>query len=128
MFKHSKKLVFLPFLLIFLPTLTHAETYIVTGTIKASDCWDFGVSVCSTKTVTEVRKDGMRYELPQYFERVSEYNDRTKVCHINTKSKGAGLLSFGVNAAFQPDFWGYDKNGKFGKIDADYIYFSCIKR
>jgi hypothetical protein len=105
-----------------------AETFIVTGPIKASDCWDFGISFCSTKTVTEVRKDGMRYEMPQYFDKVSEYNERTKVCHINTKSKGAGLLSFGLNTAFQPDFWGVDKNGKFGKIDADYIYFNCIKK
>jgi hypothetical protein len=120
--------IIIKLILLLVSPLALAETFIVTGPIKASDCWDFGISVCSTKTVTEVRKDGMRYEMPQYFDKVSEYNERTKVCHINTKSKGAGLLSFGLNTAFQPDFWGVDKNGKFGKIDADYIYFNCIKK
>lgn len=102
--------------------------YQVIGPIKAQDCYDLGIQICSTKTVTEVRKDGRRYELVNYFENVDEYNSSSGLCHIKTKSKGMGIFSWGVNALKKPDFWGYDKDGKFGKIDADYIYFKCIKR
>ena len=102
--------------------------YEVVGTIQAVDCYDFGISYCSTKTVTEVRKDGQIYELKKYYEKVSEYNSSKGTCHIKTKSKDGGLLSWGINAVTQPDFYGYDSDGKFGKIDADYIYFKCVKR
>ena len=48
--------------------------YQVIGPIKAQDCYDLGIKICSIKTVTEVRKDGRRYELINYFEKVDEYN------------------------------------------------------
>ncbi len=102
--------------------------YYVVGPIKAEDCYDFGIEYCSTKTVTEVRKDGKRYEVATYFEDVSDYSESKKLCSINTKSRGMGVLSYGVNALVQPDFWGVDKNGKLEKIDADRIYFNCIKK
>ncbi len=102
--------------------------YYVVGPIKAEDCYDFGIKYCSTKTVTEVRKDGKRYEVATYFEDVSDYSESKKLCSINTKSRGMGVLSYGVNALVQPDFWGVDKNGKLEKIDADRIYFNCIKK
>jgi hypothetical protein len=102
--------------------------YQVVGPVKAEDCYNFGIKVCSTKTVTEVRKDGRRYEMKDYFDSVSEYNSSRQTCYIKTKSTDWGVLSWGINAVSQPDFWGYDDKGKFGKIDADYIYFKCLKR
>jgi hypothetical protein len=102
--------------------------YLVTGPITAEDCYDFGISFCSTKTVTEVRKDGKRFELPTYFDKVSKYNNSTGRCFINTKSKYLGFLSLAINPFIQPDFWGYDKDSNFGKIDADYIGFNCVPR
>jgi len=110
-----------------LTTSVHAG-YQVLGPIEAEDCYDFGVSVCSTKTVTEVRERGKRFSVSDYFNDVSEYHASKGLCIIRTKSKGMGILSWGINALKQPEFWGYDKNGQFGKIDADYIRFKCIKR
>jgi len=107
--------------------LSRAE-YIAIGPIKAEDCYDFGIKLCSIKTVTEVRKDGKRYEISKYYESVSRFNESRGMCYINTKSQGAGIFSWGLNKLTQPDFWGYDGEGKFGKIDADYIFFECVQR
>lgn len=114
--------------ILFFPYAPAFAGYQATGPIEASDCYDFGISVCSIKTVTEVRKDGRRYEINTYYEKVSEHNASTGMCFITTKSKGLGIFSWGINAATQPEFWGYDKSGKYGKIDAEYIRFRCIRR
>lgn len=129
--KDAKEMIF-PKVSVFLLATVLANPvyagYLVTGPVKAEDCYDFGIKVCSTKTVTEIRKDGKRYEVTNYFNSVSEYNSSTQTCFIKTKSRDWGVLSWGINAVTQPDFWGYDKNGKFGKIDADYVYFKCVPR
>jgi glycosyltransferase involved in cell wall biosynthesis len=53
---------------------------------------------------------------------------RTWLASSEGLSEGRPGRMIGANMAFQPDFWGYDKKGKFGKIDADYIYFECFKK
>ena len=100
--------------------------YHAIGPIYAEDCFDLGVKVCSKKTVTEVRRDGQRYEIGRIYPTVSSYSNGR--CSIDTKSRGLGPLSWGANAVLQPDFWGYDKDGKYGKIDADRIFFECVKK
>lgn len=102
--------------------------YVVTGPIKAEDCYSFGIQICKTLTVTEYRSEGRRYEIAKYFDKVSSYNEARNLCSINTKSRDWGVVSLALNAAFQPEFWGYDKEGKFVKIDADRIYFNCLKK
>lgn len=102
--------------------------YQAIGPIKAEDCYNFGIKVCSIKTVTEVRKDGKRFEIANYFERVSKYQSSNNMCYINIKSDGLGIFSYGINALTKPEFWGTNKEGKYGKIDADYLYFKCIVR
>jgi hypothetical protein len=100
--------------------------YVATGPIYAEDCYDFGiVQKCSTLTVTEVKKDGKRYEVGRVYASASYSNGR---CTIDTKSRGLGPLSWGINAVIQPEFWGYSKDGTFKKIDADRIFFDCIQR
>ena len=113
--------------LTFLPLYGYAG-YLVVGPIEAKDCYNFGIKVCSTKTVTEVRVDGKRYEVSNFYENVSKFIAHKNMCYINTKSTDLGFLSLGINAFSQPDFWGYDKDGKYVKVDADYIYFKCIKK
>lgn len=117
-----------PVLVCFLSISSSHAGYLVQGSVKAEDCYDLGIKICSTKTVTEVRKDGRRFEIANYFEDVSSYEASRGMCWINTKSRGLGILSYGVNALTQPEFWGYDKNGKYVKIDADNIYFKCVKQ
>ena len=59
--------------------------YLVQGPVKAEDCYDLGIKICSTKTVTEVRKDGRRFEITNYFEDVSSHDASRGMCWINTK-------------------------------------------
>lgn len=113
--------------LLLFSTLPASAAYYVTGPIYAQDCFNFGISVCSTYTVTEVRSGGKRYEPAKRFERVSEYSAQRGMCWITIKSTGLGALSWGANALWQPEFWGHDKDGKFKKIDAESIRFKCIQ-
>ena len=102
--------------------------YLVAGPIKAEDCYDFGIKICKIKTVTQIKVSGRLLPVTNYFDSVSDYSETKSMCWVNTKSKGLGILSFGINAATQPEFWGYDGDGKFGAIDADFIYFNCVKK
>lgn len=113
--------------LIFFTNLANAG-YLVTGPIIAEDCYDFGVSICSKKTVTNVKVDGKLIPIANYFERVSKYDERWGICYIYTKDKSGGPLAYLNNVLRQPDFWGTDSKGKFGKIDADFIKFNCVQR
>ena len=102
--------------------------YLVVGAIKAEDCYHVGISVCSEKTVTAVKVDGKMLPIANYFERVSSYNEKSSRCFINTKDTSGGVLAFLNNRLNQPEFWGLDGDGKFGKIDADLIKFDCIRQ
>lgn len=106
------------------PDIAFAQ-YQAIGPIYAEDCYDFGIKVCKKLTVTEVRRDGKRFEIGRVYPSVSSYSNGR--CSIDTKSRGLGALSWGANALMQPEFWGYDKEGKYVKIDADRIYFDCVK-
>lgn len=120
----SMKIFFSIFLVSFI-TAANAQ-YFATGPIYADDCYDFGVKICSKMTVTEVRRDGRRFEIATSYPSVSSYSRGR--CSIDTKSRGLGPLSWGMNLVAQPEFWGYNKEGKYVKIDADRIYFDCVKR
>ena len=112
------------FLLISPLKFAHAD-YVAVGPIYAEDCYDLGVKVCSILTVTEVRRGGKRYEIGRVYPSASYSGGK---CSIDTKSRGLGVLSWGINAAIQPEFWGYSKDGAYKKIDADRIFFDCIKQ
>ena len=99
--------------------------YKAVGPIKADDCYDFGIKYCRKRTVTEVVVDGKRFHVQTDYPSVSEYRNNT--CWINIKSRGLGVFSWGINAATNPVFYGYDEDGKRVKVDAEYLYFKCIK-
>ena len=99
--------------------------YLVTGPIKAEDCYTFGISVCSSKKVTAIKVNGSLVPVSNYFEHVSSYNKRTNLCVINTKDESGGLIAFATNYIKQPDFWGLDEDGRYGQIDATLIKFKC---
>lgn len=116
----------IPVVFALLCTTPACAQYHATGPIYAEDCYDLGVKVCSKLTVTEVRREGKRFEIATSYPSVSSYSNGR--CSIDTKSRGLGPLSWGINLATQPEFWGYNKDGKYVKIDADRIYFECVKR
>ena len=118
-----KKIIF--FILIFSCNWAMAD-YVATGPIKGPDCYNFGIKYCSTKTITEIRRDGQRFEIKRRYDSVSQYSNGK--CTINVKSDGMGLISLGINAMRSYEFWGPSKDGKLEKIDPDYLYFDCIKR
>jgi hypothetical protein len=116
------------FISVFLYSAYCQAGYQAIGPIKAEDCYNFGIKICSIKTVTEARKDGKKFEIATYYETVSKYQSSNGMCYINIKSDGLGLLSYGINALTKPDLWGVDKDGKLTKVDADYLYFKCVER
>ena len=101
--------------------------YKAVGPIQAQDCYDFGIQYCRKRTVTEVVVDGKRFHVQTNYPSVSEYSARKNMCWINIKSRGLGVFSWGINAATNPVFYGYDEDGKRVKVDAEYLYFKCIK-
>ncbi len=109
-----------------LSSLSYADYY-VTGKVEGNVCRGFGIEICGLKPIHAVKRDGQMYEVAPSFKTVSEYKESSKRCWIMTKNKGGGLISLGINAATQPDF--YEKSGgEYKKIDADYITFPCIQR
>lgn len=111
--------------------LTHTPStlagYRAVGPIKAEDCYDFGIKYCRKRTVTEVVVDGRRFNIQTDYQNVSEYSKRKNMCWINIKSRGLGVFSWGINAMTTPIFYGYDENKKRVKVDAEFLYFKCIK-
>lgn len=73
-------------------------------------------------------KDGRLYTIADRFESVTEYKPEKGRCWIRTKSTQAGLISWGINAVTQPDFYEKEASGEYKKHDVEYVTFKCIKR
>lgn len=119
--------IFVSIILVAMPLDAAKAGYLVVGPIKAEDCYHFGITYCSEKTVTAVKVDGKMLSITNYFEGVSSYNEKSGRCFIYTKDTSGGVLAFLNNKINQPEFWGLDGEGRFGKIDADLIKFDCIR-
>lgn len=68
------------------------------------------------------------YTVNRCFPEVSDYRASDGKCWITTTSKGGGLLSWGLNAIGQPEFYHKTEHGDYSEIDAEYLMFDCIKR
>jgi len=103
--------------------------YCAVGKIEANECSGFIIKSCGFIEVDAVRDDeGKLFYPKKCYESVTEYKSSKGRCWINTKSKGGGLISWGINTAVQPDFLHKNSSGKYEDIDADYITFNCIKK
>lgn len=103
--------------------------YVATGSIEGNVCRGFGIEWCSYRKIVAVRgDDGRLYEVKTTYGSVTEHNETKKRCWIKTKSKGGGLISWGVNALKQPVFFGRTSSGKLEELDVEYITFPCQKR
>ncbi|MCG9721910.1 hypothetical protein [Shewanella sp. Isolate7] len=103
--------------------------YCAIGKIEANECSGFIIESCSFINVDAVRNDeGQLFHPKKCYESVTEYNAHKERCWINTKSKGGGLISWGINAATQPNFLHKNSSGEYEEIDADYITFKCSKK
>lgn len=106
----------------------HAQ-YVATGPYKGTVCSGFIIQSCAIHEITAVKgKDGKLYTLKTEHQAVDEYNGDNKRCHIRTKSKGAGLLSVGVNAITQPVFLTKQAGGDYKELDIESVSFPCIKK
>lgn len=114
--------------IVVLPSLnTHAD-YCAIGKIEANECTGFVIESCGFVRVDAVKNDkGQLFHPSKCYKSVSEYNSSKGRCWINTKSKFGGLISWGINAAVQPNFLHKNNNGNYEEIDADYITFKCRK-
>ncbi|MGH1472742.1 MAG: hypothetical protein ACRBCS_16315 [Cellvibrionaceae bacterium] len=103
--------------------------YCAVGKIEANECSGFIIESCSLIKVDAVRDDeGNLFHPKKCYESVTEYNSSNERCWINTKSKGGGIISWGINAAVQPKFLHKNSKGEYEEIDADYITFKCSKK
>jgi hypothetical protein len=122
-----KKLIFLSFMFIFFQTV-HAA-YLVNGKVEGNVCSGTIVKTCKFEDLHAIKgSDGNLYTITNSFESVTEYNQSKNRCWINIKGRGIGVISWGINAAVQPDFYEKTSSGEFKKVDVDFITFKCIKR
>ena len=102
--------------------------YSVTGPITGAVCKGFGIKSCSFHKVEAVKgDDGRMHSVKTVFEHVSEYDKSKGLCWVNTKSRGGGILSWGINAAIQPEFYEKTASGEYQRLDVDYITFPCFQ-
>ena len=112
---------------LFAPTNAFAE-YCAVSKIKGNVCSGFVIEACKFVVVDAVKRDdGKLYELSRCYESVSDYSESKGRCWVRTKSKGAGLFSWGVNAADQPEFYHLKDDGTYEEIDVEYLSFKCRK-
>lgn len=103
--------------------------YCAVGKIEANECSGFVIESCSFIKVDAVRDDeGNLFHPKKCYESVTEHNSSKGRCWINTKSKGGGIITLGINAAVQSNFYHNNSKGEYEEIDADYITFKCSKK
>jgi len=92
-------------------------------------CSGFVIEVCKFVQVDAVKgENGKLYNVKCCYDSVSEYSKSKGRCWINTKSKGGGLLSWGVNAVTQPEFLHLNEDGNYEELDVEYLTFKCQRR
>jgi hypothetical protein len=115
--------------LLFLCCSTANATFSVTGPIKGNTCSGFIIESCEMHRIDGVKgSDGEIYTMKFQYESVDEYNERTNLCWIKTKSKGAGWLSLGINSVAQPVFVEKIAANKYEELDVEYLVFPCAKK
>lgn len=103
--------------------------YFAVGPIEGNVCWGFGIEVCALHEISAVRGDDDRlYEVKRQFTSVTEYKENSSRCWITTKSKGGGLISWGINAIKQPIFLERTSSSKYKELDVEYLTFKCVRR
>ncbi|MEO1860671.1 MAG: hypothetical protein ABGZ19_12295 [Verrucomicrobiales bacterium] len=102
--------------------------FCATSKIEANVCSGFVIESCSHVKVDAIKNsEGKLFNISKCYKDVSEYSKSKGRCWINTKSKGYGLISWGIDAMTQPNFAHKNKDGKYESIDAEYITFMCKK-
>jgi len=99
------------------------SSYCATGTIEGNVCKGFIIESCKFIEVNAVKNNGTFYTMNRCYETVSDH--KNGLCWIRTRA--SGIISKGLNAAFQPDFYNY-KNGKYTSLDVDFLVFKCTKQ
>jgi len=91
--------------------------YCAVSKIKGNVCSGFVIEACKFVVVDAVKgDDGKLYELSRCYESASDYSESKGRCWVRTKSKGAGLFSWGVNAAAQPEFYHLKEDGTYEEL------------
>lgn len=112
-----------------------ASQYVVTGQIDGNVCWGFSlIKSCKLHKIDAIKgEDGKLYPMNSSYSAVSEYNGTTKRCWIQVKAMtgngmGSDAISVITNAvSSRPEF--FEKvEGRFEKIDVEYVTFPCVKQ
>lgn len=101
--------------------------YEAIGKIEGQVCHGFVIEACGLHSIDAVKgSDGGLHEVRRSFDSVTEYRESSGRCWIRTKSTQLGLFNPVANAISQPTF--YEKvDGKYEKLDIEYVTFKCTK-
>lgn len=101
--------------------------YEAVGKIEGQVCHGFVIEMCGLHNIDAVKGDeGRMYEVKRSFDSVTEYKESSERCWIRTKSMQLGLFNPVANSILQPTF--YEKvDGKYEKLDVEYVTFKCRK-
>lgn len=103
--------------------------YFVTGQIEGNVCHGFGIEWCRFHKIAAVKDGkGQLYEVKTRYESVGEYNENDKRCWVNTKSKGAGVVSWVANVRKNYTYLEKNSSGGYEELDVEYLTFPCTKR
>ncbi len=114
------------FLLFSLYSASSQAEYCAISEIKGNVCSGFVIETCKFVRIDAVKEGGKLYKVNRCYESVSEHSESKSRCWIRTKSTGGGLLSWGLNAASQPQFLHQNSDGTYEDIDVEYITFKCV--
>ena len=90
--------------------------YQATGQFKGQVCTGSGIKSCKVINIYAVDdKSGKLYKLKKRYKRVDEYSNNH--CYLRIKKQ-----------VLRPNFYTKTANGKYEKVDIDYLQFNCQKR
>ncbi len=112
------------FAFLFILTTPSRADYLVTGPIKADDCWGIGIKICDMVTVEAFEKEGRRYEMPTRFTTVTEVSSKGQ-CSIRISSGTWATSEWAINKLKGVPTFYQLKDGQLKEISASYLSFPC---
>jgi len=102
--------------------------YYVAGEMTGEQCTSYVLfDFCNFVRIDAVKgSDGQLWTIADRFSRVDEHHDGR--CWISIKSRGAGLIPWGVNALVAPEFFTKTSARTYELVDVEYITFPCEQR
>jgi hypothetical protein len=117
------------FLALFGTAASAFAEYIVTGKFEGTFCTGFGIEVCSVQEISATVGNGQLYHLPDRYDDVDEYRERSSLCSIVVHNSWFDWFIGDV-----PVFYRYlggpvERLESYEKLGTpEYLSFRCMKK